>query len=81
MLVKLALKGDLDAIKYIYDRAKGRPRQAVITSHDEDDPLVLMMRKVIDDNTALEGRTYPVLGAGPIVEAEVREYSGNGAGS
>lgn len=80
-LVQIALTGNLDAIKYIYDRAKGRPRQAVVTSHDEEDPLVRMMRQVIDDNKALEGRTIPVLQSGPIIEAEVRTYPSEGAGS
>jgi hypothetical protein len=80
-LVQIAVTGNLDAIKYIYDRAKGRPRQAVITSHDEEDPLVRMMRQVIDDNRALEGRSIPVLQSGPIIEAEVRAYPSEGAGS
>lgn len=63
----------LAAIQYIYDRIEGKPRQAVHTTSHDEHPLITVIRKVADDNKALEGRRVPSLPARAIYEALDRE--------
>lgn len=69
----------LDAIKYIYDRIEGRPRQAVLQQSEEEPILVRLLRGLVDDRTALEGRSLPRQPAqlpDAIDAEEVREVPG-----
>lgn len=82
-LIELAKDGDLDAIKYIYDRIEGRPRQAIVKETKEEPLLVQLLRKITDDQSALAGQ--PLLNPGrpvdTVIEAEVREVTGEGTGA
>jgi hypothetical protein len=53
-LLALARSGDLDAIKYIYDRCDGKPAQAIQHSGDEGGPLVFTLRLANDDRDETE---------------------------
>lgn len=79
-LIDLAKSGNLEAIKYLYDRVEGRPRQAVVQQQTAEPMLVALMRKLVNDNRALEGRPLIDQGshvpAGPVIEGEVREVAG-----
>lgn len=76
-LIDIALDGSghvqFSAIQYIYDRLEGRPRQSQNDTKDAEDPLALLLRNLINDRSALEGRTYPALRPGAVVEGQVRE--------
>lgn len=45
-LVDLALKGDRQAIMYIYDRLEGKPRQSTIIEKPEENPLVIILQRL-----------------------------------
>lgn len=42
-LIEMALDGNVAAIKYIYDRIDGAPRQAFEVKGDREDPLPLLI--------------------------------------
>jgi hypothetical protein len=46
----------MDAIKYIYDRIEGKPRQTAVTVSDDESPIVRILRGLVDPKPALEGR-------------------------
>lgn len=62
-LINLALNGDghvkMRAIEYIFDRIKGKPRQSIEPLSADEPVFLAVLRKLVDDKTALEGRTLP----------------------
>lgn len=87
-LIEMALKGNLNAITYIYDRIEGKPRQAVLNRVEVESPLVSLLRAMTTDEHAKQGHRVsgrpargPALPAGPVVEAEVREIPSGNSGA
>lgn len=64
----------LSAANTVLDRMVGKPRQAPANEGEEDTMIVRVLRGLIEDDRALEGRTIRT-GGQPVtlVEAEVRE--------
>ena len=42
--IKMALSGDMPAIKEIYDRLDGRPAQAIVGGDEGDNPISMIQR-------------------------------------
>ena len=81
VLLAMALRGNLQAIQYIYDRIDGRPRQSIEQKQSENDPLVEILRQLHDDNDkALSGRSVRALPANTVDATEVREADSGEAG-
>lgn len=70
----------LSALQYIFDRLEGRPRPTQRDEQEVEDPLVVILRGLVNDRSALEGRPLPAQ-LGPVVEGEVREYPSEDAGA
>lgn len=70
----------LSALSYLFDRLEGRPVPQTKDGTPEEEPIILILRKIAGDNSALAGRPLPPQ-LGPVVEGEVREYPGEGAGA
>ena len=73
-----------DMAKYIVDRLKGRPRQAVLHQQEEEPVIVRILRGLVDDRHLPEGRQLPAGRALPEAnardEAEIRDGPGGSAG-
>ena len=65
----------LQATQYIFDRMEGKPRQSVIEKRDEQDPLIELIKRVLNDPQAAEVGAFErvVELREPFAEAEVRE--------
>lgn len=79
-LLGIALNGSghvqLAAIQYIYDRLEGKPRQVLPDKDEKQDPLVVILQKLVSDDNALSGRSAPppaALPTGSVNEEQVRE--------
>ena len=88
-LIEIGIEGSghvqLQAIEYIFDRIKGKPRQTTITSGDEEPLIAQLYRKLVGDSIP-EGRRLPVGRPAqpqiePFIEAEVREVGSRGTGA
>lgn len=74
----------LAAIQYIYDRIEGKPRQAILNTNVGEPLLISLMRKLHDDQTALEGRNVVRRGLNSpitVTPTEVREDASGSAGA
>lgn len=77
----------LDAIKYVFDRLEGKPRQSVVQSRDQDDPLLELLGKLMENDKQLDTPAPAGLLAEPVseiesyIEAEVREADSEETGA
>lgn len=71
----------LEAIKYIYNRIDGMPRQAITTTGGSENPLVTVLRRITDDRKALEGHVVPSLPARTLYETLDGEGDSEDAGA
>ena len=60
------------AAEYIFDRIKGKPRQTDIVVSTAEPAFVTVLRKLIDDRSALEGHSRP---AGALQPAQPRSLA------
>lgn len=68
-----AIEGNLQAIIYIFDRLKGRPRQQQEIRHTTEHPLALLMNEVFNDQPKLPGGKRTKALPQPRQEVDVRE--------
>lgn len=47
-LYELALKGDVSALKYIYDRIDGKPKETIDLNDKREDKLAQLMEKITE---------------------------------
>lgn len=83
-LISIALKGDLKAIQYIYDRVEGKPRVSTVDVAEKEDPIVLILKDVYageadKENKRLAKQHVRQLDAGN--EAQVREKDSEASGT
>lgn len=78
-LVDLALSGNMQAIQYIFDRLKGKPRQATESKLTVNHPLADLLNEAMYDKRLPSGSSRRALPAP--TEAEVREALSEEVGS
>lgn len=78
-------KPNLQALVYIFDRLEGKPRQAIIETKIQNEPLLEIFRALTNESKRIpekKTRALPVGGGDySINAAEVREAAGEGSGS